>query len=542
MVDLFETARACYLQAVRGAGLASAELIGSLAANGGRTAALWRIALAAESFVQTGSLPAGVSEAELVLGPPPTSGAEQTAMMRAAESLARLHSLRFAADGLRHLSRRVHELSGKDARATIVAGLIDARRYWLSPEGPAPELEAQLRSAQSLKLPALTVETESLRALLALSAGETELAVSLARRASRMGKAEGIPGVEVLANVVLARVRRHQNLPHLTLRILGALQRHAPHPWRGWIAWEMAMAGGTVAPDVDVSRSRLNAFVDSVGLGDADAASAASQELLGAEMAAPLRRDAELAVALLSLPMGSGDESLERLAAWRRGDEDELPAGVVGLAFGRAADPTSGALSAAVVARPAKSFRIPQATVRLAEQVLGLEPEAATSQPRADSGLSLLALSQGQPVPKTDYFRRLYGFDFDPDVHAAILRMHVGRMRTRLGDGGTVESDDAHIRLVLERTVILQDPRCVELLPQRALRALAQRAGGLSARDLSLELSVPLRTAQRTLKELVGDGALTSKSKGRAIVYEVEDTTFSEPTMSQSYAPQKADD
>src|SRR5450432_3826697 len=88
------------------------------------------------------------------------------------------------------------------------------------------------------------IESTVLRALLALSAGLTEDAVDMARRASRMAQSESLPQLEYLANVTLARVRRYSGRPHLALHILAALLRVAPPAWSGWIGWEMLLGGG----------------------------------------------------------------------------------------------------------------------------------------------------------------------------------------------------------------------------------------------------------------------------------------------------------
>ncbi|MEM9860372.1 MAG: helix-turn-helix domain-containing protein, partial [Myxococcota bacterium] len=104
----------------------------------------------------------------------------------------------------------------------------------------------------------------------------------------------------------------------------------------------------------------------------------------------------------------------------------------------------------------------------------------------------------------------------------------------RLGDRGELILGDV-VRIEWKTRSLIPEPRCAELLPQRALRVLAEHSKGLAARDLAEHLSVPLRTAQRALRELVEDGSLLSETRGRGVLYRVEDTTFSEPTMSRVF-------
>jgi hypothetical protein len=47
-------------------------------------------------------------------------------------------------------------------------------------------------------------------------------------------------------------------------------------------------------------------------------------------------------------------------------------------------------------------------------------------------------------------------------------------------------------------------------------------------------LRIPLRSIQKILRELLDDNACVSEGQGRRVEYYVEDTTFSEPTISIS--------
>ncbi|MEZ4373332.1 MAG: hypothetical protein R3B07_21090 [Polyangiaceae bacterium] len=87
------------------------------------------------------------------------------------------------------------------------------------------------------------VESRALAALAAFGRWRPR-ALRLARRASLMARVRSLPQPEFLAHLVLARARRFARQPHLSLRIARALQDVVPAPWRNWLGWEWALAGG----------------------------------------------------------------------------------------------------------------------------------------------------------------------------------------------------------------------------------------------------------------------------------------------------------
>ena len=99
--------------------------------------------------------------------------------------------------------------------------------------------------ASASRDPRLVVEVTALRALVLASLAKTGDALTFARRASLMARTEAEPDAELLANIVLARMRRHVGKPHLAVRILDALARLVPHAPRAWLEWERLLAGGT---------------------------------------------------------------------------------------------------------------------------------------------------------------------------------------------------------------------------------------------------------------------------------------------------------
>ncbi len=422
----------------------------------------------------------------------------------------------------------------------LAASLARAWLRWLrvEPDEHALDLGAIAAQARALGQPALVVEAQTLRALDALAAGDLQAAAELGRRASRMARTEAIPESEVLANVALARVRRAQNRPHLSLRILVALLPHAPPAWHDWIHWE-AVAAGLIRLDLPRSSSPaalLAATLRAIGSGIAADVHPSAERLLGAVRAiAPLRHDALRALTLLVPGYAEPDADVE---AWRRGTSVETPVGLAGIAFAPAPGRVEAGTCAHVLVAPgAAARRVAPLAVPLESANAEVDPRPATppGQPRTDEGLAVLALA-GRAIETSAYFRGVYEYDYEPGAHATMFGMHIHRMRSRLGDAGTVAREAGALTLVAARPMLIRDPRCGEPLAQQTLRLLA-RGGAESARKLATTLDVPLRTMQRVLAELVTDGDLARVQEGREIAYRVEDTTFSEPTRTQRYGP-----
>lgn len=54
--------------------------------------------------------------------------------------------------------------------------------------------------------------------------------------------------------------------------------------------------------------------------------------------------------------------------------------------------------------------------------------------------------------------------------------------------------------------------------------------GPVSTEDAARALAVPARTARAALRRLVTEGACRERRDGRHVLYEIEDTIFTEPT------------
>lgn len=404
------------------------------------------------------------------------------------------------------------------------------------------ELRAIEAEAASAQLAPLVIDAATLSAIAALDAGELGLATSIARRASRMARTEGLPQHEYLAHLALARVRRHAGSPHLATRILAALDRVASPCWRGWIRWELALAGGAegagdARPRDEHARSSvagaasvaLESWLGAAARGDRGAALAHADEthaLLGAAPALAHELD-DLAIALD--PLHDVREARAELVAWCAGATDDLPGPLVGPATLPGASGERG-VAYAVVWPGGHARRVLGAGVALAgPDVVDVGGQGARPG-RLETAIAVLALAGSAGLDNAELFRAVYGFVYVAALHRTVLDVLVHRVRAALGEAATLHHRDDRVWLEVHRPMRVADPRCERPVDDRVLRALA-RHGRCTARDAAEELGLPLRTVQTALKELVDDGACTVERQGRRVEYRIEDTTFSEPTI-----------
>jgi hypothetical protein len=356
-----------------------------------------------------------------------------------------------------------------------------------------------------------------------------------------MAATERLEAEMSLANLVLARVRRHTGRPHLAALIARVVARWAPRPFSAWVRWEMALAGGEQAgapPALELAsyRARFSSAVDALARllaagreargDDATAAAAALRERLAG--AAPFLAEADALAGAID-PSAVPTSELE---TWATGASPLPPYGLHGVCHVGEEAPARGDTTACVVARPgARGRRVLR---------LGLERGAASAgsattgevdqaQSRTDTGLAVLALAGPDGLAIDDFFRQVYGFPYSPPLHRTILNVLVHRMRRRLPGAADVEREDERLRLALTQPVAVLDARCSEPAVQRVLWLLARR-GTATAKDAAQVLGIPLRTAQAVLQQLAAEGACTVSREGKQLSYRIDDTTFSEPT------------
>lgn len=411
-------------------------------------------------------------------------------------------------------------------------------------KGQLADVEKLAEEAQALAsnhgiAPAL-IEATVIRSLCAEALGDVVEATALARRSSRMARTEDLPQWQYLANLVLARMRRLNGLPHLTTRILRPLHQVAPASWHGWIAWEALMAGALgFGTDIELDDANdpsgevrgLQRFVDSAARGNAAEFQAAAEALSALGSAWSSRtRDGSLALAAVDARIGLDGVDPE-LSAWCAGRDVTPPAVIRGLCIDLESDRSDPGPAAFVVSGPmaGPTRRVAGLGERVVETDARVRRVRGTAE-RTPTTLAAMALGGEQGLLRADLFRMVYGFDYDQGVHRGLFKSLIYRVRKDLGDWGELraEGDDRYV-LELNRTLVIPDPRCEQSLEDVVLRTLG-RSGAQSAKEAATHMGVPLRTAQKMLKRLVDDGALIVERVANDVTYRIEDTTFSEPT------------
>ena len=132
-------------------------------------------------------------------------------------------------------------------------------------------------------------------------------------------------------------------------------------------------------------------------------------------------------------------------------------------------------------------------------------------------------------VRHPEFFHSTYGFEFVHNIHGGPLDVLVHRMRKAITLYGDIDRDDDRITLRLRSEVAIPDPRCCTPIDTRLVRLLSQM-GPLSTDAAASELGLPVRTARALLRQFVADGLCRELREGRSVRYQIEDTTFNEPT------------
>lgn len=398
------------------------------------------------------------------------------------------------------------------------------------------------KRAVAAALPLRAVEAVAVIAWDALARDEVDAGVQAARRASRMARTEALPEAEWLANLVLARARRHAGRPHLATRILLAVSRLASPPWRGALAWELALAGGAGATAALLGEQPARdtpAFRDVIGraaralialLAAAREGDRARLETARDEALSLVRHRPALAAeaAWVAAALDPERPVPPALADWSEGRVPGLPRGLHG-----AAPVPPGAPTAVVLVSPARTARrvLAGAAGLLASRgaPAGTLVGSAREHHRTDAALATLALAGAQGLVKADLFRAVYGIPYVQTLHEGVHRVLLHRMRKRLGDAGEVRRDEDRVVLAVQQPLALPDPRCARATEDAVLELLAAR-GGRGSEEIAAELRISVRAAQAALRQLVEEGACVPARQGRELRYQVDDTTFSEPT------------
>jgi len=364
---------------------------------------------------------------------------------------------------------------------------------------PSGSFEALASRARADKRGDLVVEASALRALEAVERGALEDALAVGRRACRMGRAEELPMPALLANVVLARVRRLGSQPLQAAHILHTVRRFAPSPWRRWIDWELALCG---RPDPD------------------DSSPPPPPDRAPAGFALAARDRSRIAQALGEAPLEDA-----AIARWARGDDDDVPWGLVGFS-------DRGVTAYAVGGGDERPRRFLGAA-RPSLQTRGVEFVARRKRRdgRTDRVLAALLLAGAQGLDAPGLFRRGYGAVYVEELHRGVVDVQLHRCRAALGDAATIVRAGDRVRLSAPEPLAVADPRGNRRGDERVLQLLGSR-DRLDAAATAGALGMSRRAAASALKELAAEGFCRVERVGRGqLVYRVEDTTFHTPTQ-----------
>ncbi len=536
-------AKKAYGNATTGDFRASEQCVVDLQSDASPIARAWSLALAAQRWHAEPShsdLPTHASLEQFVDATPKTRAAAALACAEASRAAILSHQLD-ELEAWTALQQRLTTDCG-DPWAVTWSKLSSA---WLalgqSDVARAEELveQAQALASRDGIAPAV-IEATALRALCAEAQGDVSEATALARRGSRMARTEDLPQWQYLANLVLARMRRLNGVPHLTTRILQPLFQAAPVQWHGWVAWEALMAGALPlsreialdsAHDPSDQVRGLQQLLDAASRGESAAFSEAADRLVALDKVWSSRqRDVALALTAIDARRRV-DDADGVLEAWCLGRETAPPNAIKGLCIDLQSDPGDPGPAAFVVCSSDDSQ--PRRVAGLGEPLIEADaqiPRLRGAPERTLSTIAAIALAGPQGVTRSQLFKTVYGFDYDPELHRDLFKVLVYRGRKELGDLGELKTvDDDTYAIQPSGTLVIPDPRCEQSLEDRVLRALARR-GAQSARETAEENGLPLRSAQRALKHLVENGALVVERARNAVTYRVEDTTFSEPT------------
>lgn len=374
------------------------------------------------------------------------------------------------------------------AQTSVSLALVDAIKHrWIAVFDGAPwdDVPSEVVRAGGAIDPGLVVELHALRALHELTQGRVREALSTARRASRMAASESILQAEYLANLVLARTRRHAGMAHFAIRVLSALDAVVPPIWKPWVALESALAGATTIPQVD-----------NVGFDQ-------------------LSTECQTLSALATYSMGIEPAARE----WCLGRVHEVP-------FGLRAPSHDPLCLAVVVAEPRGVRRVLRSG--LPQDCVLIEPSPKAR--RLHESICVVLLSP-EGIAEAELFELAYGYPPEDLGHDGVLRGLLHRIRKTLEGLAILERRDGQVRIEPQTRFAVADPRCETHLDDRILTFLAAHHGRATAKAIAQAMQIPLRTVQRKLGKLVEDGACSAESDRKRTEYIVEDTTFSEPTL-----------
>lgn len=296
--------------------------------------------------------------------------------------------------------------------------------------------------------------------------------------------------------------------------------------WQPWLCWEALLSGG--APPAAQGPTPLAAAAHALAaaLAGTEAGERARFEDAARTLLAVAPPVLQPEAADLLAAIDPARDASGAVAAWRDGAADALPHGLEAVGF--RADDAQGATAALVLAGPgAPGRRVLRVGRALAQPDRHFAVSWPASQRRSVAGIAALALAGPGGLDLARFFASVYGFAYAGAAHTGMLDVLLHRMRGLCEGFGTVRRDGD--RVALARPVAVPDPRSERPPEARLAHELAQAGPGSTA-TLPRALGLPLRTVQLLVRRLVDDGACREIRDGRSVRYQMEDTTFSEPT------------
>lgn len=426
--------------------------------------------------------------------------------------------------------RKAQPIDGDDIFARLV-------RQWSSLFDGGRDLDERLVVDSTGASEAFAaVVAQSQRSMYALLQNDAPRATMLARRASRMARVEGLLAAEYLANIVLARARRHSGQPFLSLRIGSALEKVVPTPWRSWLAWELLFAGGPaqlgdVMDAIEGPAQQVQTALDAALVGDRNTYETIRQGLKERGLPAPMHADFAALDALVDPEVKTPPH-----AGFFAGETCDYPITLTGWPSSLGA----GVGVCVVVPEGAPARRVLPTKLGLGDATFIADGERKSRVHAFVAALALSVSGAGEEdvlpaasMQESALFERVWGFEYVPDKHETLLKTVVKRARTDLAGCGEIERGGGEIRLHVSRRFAIADPRCRPSLNDQLLSALAAAEGRFSAKEAAERLGVSVRYVQGALKNLVEDGACERIKDGRNVKYALEDTTFDQPTLSR---------
>lgn len=370
-------------------------------------------------------------------------------------------------------------------------------------------LNATIEFARAQKRPALRVEALCAATLLVVREDASQ-ATDMARKAVRIARTEEMIQQEYLANVVLARCRRREGRPYLAARILTELRRVSCGRWRSWIEWENQLADPFAVTEV-ARAMPLRSVRDGCLQG--------RREMLSASLAMARCPADRSEVDRLQRGLDPVREAFPvelAFQGWQTDREPDEP-------YGRwiLVDPVAG------------SREISALSLALSDQQgYARCPILGSGQVRAAQVLAVLASRPGEAIPTPEVFQSVYGFAYVAEKHSTVFRSALKRVRDQLGELGVVDRPSAGtVRLLAAQRLSVPDPQSILTLEERILRILSRTPA--SSAEIARLLHVSKRQVQKSLPELIAQGCCSVEKDGRAVRYNVEDTTFVVPTFAR---------